>query len=78
MIRKGISLAHMSRKGIGRESKILQYLHYYPEEIERWNRGALSGCPRPRKNVDAIQGAWNALRESQAATLSLIEQSPAR
>jgi len=60
LIRQGYLFgAHVLKRGLVERQVILLYLHLFPEDIEKWNRGWHSGdAPGLAKMMDAIQEKW--------------------
>lgn len=60
LIRQGYLFgAHVLKRSLVERQTILLYLHLYPEDIEKWNRGWHSGdAPGLAKMLDAIQNKW--------------------
>lgn len=83
MIRQGYLFgAHVLVRALVERATILQYLHYYPEEIERWNRGwHFQDAPGLARMFDAIQGALERAprvpgRDLTASMNSLLHAKP--
>jgi len=83
LIRQGYLFgAHVLVRALVERAAILLYLHLYPEEIERWNRGwQCQDAPGLAKMFDAIQGAQERTprvpgRELTAAMNSLLHAKP--
>jgi hypothetical protein len=57
LIRQGYLFgAHVLARALVERAAILLYIHLYPEEIERWNRGwNMNDAPSLAKMLDAIQ-----------------------
>ena len=60
LIRQGyLFSAHVLKRALVERQAILLYLHLYPQDIEKWNRGWHSPeAPGLAKMLDAIQSKW--------------------
>ncbi len=60
LIRQGYLFGgHVLLRALVERAAILLYLHLYPDEIERWNRGwHVSDAPSLAQMFDAIQAKW--------------------
>jgi len=60
LIRQGYLFgAHVLLRALVERAAILLYLHLYPNEIDRWNRGwHLSDAPGLAKMLDSIHAKW--------------------
>lgn len=60
LIRQGYLFgAHVLKRSLAERQTILLYLHLFPEDIEKWNRGWHAGdAPGFAKMLDAIQNKW--------------------
>jgi len=60
LIRQGYLFgAHVLKRSLVERQTILLYLHLFPEDIEKWNRGWHSGdAPGLARMLDAIQSKW--------------------
>lgn len=60
LIRQGYLFgAHVLKRSLVERQTILLYLHLFPEDIEKWNRGWHSGdAPGLANMLDAIQNKW--------------------
>lgn len=83
LIRQGYLFgAHVLKRSLVERQTILLYLHLYPEDIEKWNRGWHNGdAPGLSKMLDAIQNKWQREsavrgRDITAAMNSLLHAKP--
>lgn len=83
LIRQGYLFgAHVLKRSLVERQTILLYLHLYPDDIEKWNRGWHSGdTPSLAKMLDKIQDKWkrdSAVRgrDITAAMNSLLHAKP--